>query len=67
MLPALSTKRGRGGVLKLWDGTRKSDKLYLLTRTCIKPTNKLVTSHSGAPLVLGQTIGNFGLTRFTTA
>jgi hypothetical protein len=27
MLLAFSTKRGRGGVLKLWDGIRKRDKL----------------------------------------
>ncbi len=33
---------------------RKSDKLYLLTQTCIQPTNKLVSSLSEAPLVLGQ-------------
>jgi hypothetical protein len=40
---------------------------YSLTRTCIKPTNKLVSSHSGTPLVLGQTTGNTGLTWLTTA
>jgi hypothetical protein len=28
MLLALSTRRGIGGVLKLRDGTRKSDKLF---------------------------------------
>ncbi len=27
-LPALSTRRGRGGVLRLRDGIRKSDKLF---------------------------------------
>jgi hypothetical protein len=53
-------------MLKLRDGTRKSDKFYLLTRTCIKPTNKLVNSLSGAPLVLGQATGNSGLIRLTT-
>jgi len=54
-------------VLKLRDGSRKSDKLYLLIRTYIKLTNKLVSSLFGAPLVLGQTTGNSGLTRLTTA
>jgi hypothetical protein len=34
-------------VLKFWDKIRKRDKLYLVIRTCIKPTNKLVSSHSG--------------------
>jgi hypothetical protein len=28
MLLALSTRRGRGGVLRLQDGTKKSDKLF---------------------------------------
>jgi hypothetical protein len=46
------------GVLKFRDGTRKSDKLYSFTRTCIKPTNKLVSLHSGTPLVLGQATGD---------
>jgi len=32
-----------------------------------KPTNKLVSSHFGAPLVLKQAMGNSGLTRLTTA
>ncbi len=53
-------------MLELRDGTRKSDKPYLLTRTCIKPTNKLVSSLSGAPLVQRQATGNSGLTRLTT-
>ncbi len=52
-------------MLKLRDGTRKSDKLQLLTRTCIKPTNELVSSHFGTPLVLGQATGNSRLTRLT--
>jgi len=43
-------------VLKPRDGTRKSDKFYLLTRTYIKPTNKLVSSISGVSSVLGQAI-----------
>ncbi len=38
-------------MLKLRNGIRKSDKLYLLTQTCIKLTNKLVSSLSRAPLV----------------
>jgi hypothetical protein len=53
-------------MLKLRDGTKKSAS-YSLTRTCIKPTNKLISSYSGAPLVLGQSMGNFGLTWLTTA
>ncbi len=54
-------------MLELQDGTRKSDKLQLLIRICIKPTNKLVSSLFGALLMLGQATGDFGLTRFTTA
>ncbi len=57
-------------MLKLRNGTRKNDKLQLLTRTCIKPTkptNKLVSSLFGTPLMLGQATGNFGLTKLTTA
>jgi len=30
-------------------------------------SNKLVNSHFGAPLVLGQATGNFGFTRLTMA
>jgi hypothetical protein len=37
-LPALSIKRSRGGVLKLWDGTRKRDKL-LVIHLNLHPTN----------------------------
>jgi hypothetical protein len=29
---------GRGGVLEFRNGTRKNDKPYLLTRTCMQPT-----------------------------
>ncbi len=54
-------------MLRLRDKTRKSDKIYLLTRMCIKPTNKLVSSLSRTPLVLGQVMGDSRLTRFTTA
>ncbi len=54
-------------MLKLWDGTRKRDKLQLFTRTYIKKINKLIGSHSGAPLVLGQATSNSRLTRLTTA
>jgi hypothetical protein len=42
-------------------------KSYSLIRTCIKPTNKLVNSHFGTPLVLGQATSNFELTWLTTA
>ncbi len=51
------TRSTRGGKGACWSSRfriRKSDKLYLLTPTCIKPTNKLVSSLFGAPLVLGQ-------------
>ncbi len=54
-------------MLKLRDYTRKRDKLYLITRTCIKPTNKLVSSHSETLAMLGRTTGDLGLTRLTTA
>ncbi len=60
-------QKGQRGVLKLRNGSRKSDKLQLLTQTCIKPTNKLVSSLSGTPLVLKQAMGNPRLTRLTTA
>ncbi len=60
-------QKGQRCMLKFRDGTKKNDKLQLLTSTCIKPTNKLVSSFSGAILVLGQAMGNYGLTRFTTA
>jgi hypothetical protein len=53
-------------VLKLWDGSRKRDELYLVTRTCIKPTNKLVNSHLEALAVLRQATGDLGLTWLTT-
>ncbi len=62
-----SIKGGTGGVLEFWDGTKQSDKLYLFIQTCIKSINKLVSSLSGTPLVLGQATGNFGLTILTTA
>jgi hypothetical protein len=56
---ALNTRRGRGACwgseIRLGRGTS-----YSLTRTCIPPTNKLVSSHFGTPLVLGQATGNFG-------
>ncbi len=39
----------------------------LFTQICIKLTKKLVSSFSGAPLVLGQAMGDFGFTRFVTA
>jgi hypothetical protein len=49
-----STRGGRGACWSSGIRTRKSDKLYLLIRTCIKPTNKLVSSLSRTTLVLGQ-------------
>jgi hypothetical protein len=35
---ARSILEGYKGVLEFWDGTRKNDKLQLLTWTCTKPT-----------------------------
>jgi hypothetical protein len=64
-LPALSTRRGRGACwgsgIRLGRGTS-----YSLTWTCIKPINKLVSSHFGTPLVLGHALGNTGLTTART-
>jgi hypothetical protein len=60
-LPTLSTKRGRGAWWSFGIGLQRRTS-YSFTRTCIKPNNKLVSSHSGAPLVLGQAMGNLGLT-----
>jgi hypothetical protein len=51
-----------GSGIRLGKGTS-----YSLTWTCIKPTNKLVNSHSGAPLVLGQATGNSRFTWLTTS
>jgi hypothetical protein len=65
-LPALSTRRGRRACWSSGMGLGRVIS-YSLTRTCIKPTNKLVSSHFGTPLVLGQATGNFGLTWLTTA
>ncbi len=66
MLPAFSTKRGKGACWSSGMGLGRVTS-YSLIRTCIKPTNKLVSSFSGTPLVLGQATGNSGLTWFTTA
>jgi hypothetical protein len=44
-------------VLKLWDGTRKSDKLLII---------HLNLHLSRTPLALGQAIGDSGLIRLTT-
>jgi hypothetical protein len=41
MLPTLSTKRGKGGVLKLRNGTRKRDKL-LVIHLNLHPINQQV-------------------------
>jgi hypothetical protein len=65
-LLALKIRKGRGAWwssgIRLGRGTS-----YSLTQTCIKLTNKLVSSHSGAPLVLGQATGNSRLIWLTTA
>jgi hypothetical protein len=57
-LAASSTKRG-------WEGRAESSEIrlgwgttYLVTRSCIKTNHKLVSPHSGSPLVLGQATGN---------
>jgi hypothetical protein len=53
--------------MELRDGIRKSDK-QLFTHENLHQTNPQVDWHSvGAPLVLGQVTGDFGLTRLTTA
>jgi hypothetical protein len=54
-------------VLRLWDGTRKSDKLSVTHSNLHSTNHKLVSSLSKAPLVLGQDMGDSGLTRLTTA
>ncbi len=59
--------KGIEGCAKALGWNQEEDKLQLLTRTYIKLTNKLVSSHFGAPLVLGQVIGNFRLIRLTMA
>jgi hypothetical protein len=62
-----SIRRGRGACWSSEMGLGKVTN-YSLTRTCIQPTNKLVSSHSRAPLVLGQATSNSsGLTWLTTA
>jgi hypothetical protein len=47
-----NTGGGRGGVLELWDGTRKTDKLLvILSQICIKPTTSWlvrILEHLGA-------------------
>jgi hypothetical protein len=65
MLPALSTRRGRGGVLRLRDGTRKSDKLLVIHTNLHSTNHKVVSSLYGAPLVQGQATGDSRLTRLT--
>ncbi len=66
MLPTLNIRKGRGACGSSGMGL-KGVTSYSLTRTCIKPINKLVNSLSGTPLVLKQTTGNSRLTRLTTA
>jgi hypothetical protein len=48
-------------------GLGRVTSFQLLTQICIQPTNKLVSSLSGAPLVLGQATGDSGFTRLITA
>jgi len=68
-LPTLSITRGRGACwsskMGLGRGTSFSY-LFELEPASSQP-NKLVSSHSGAPLVLGQATGNSGLIRLTMA
>jgi hypothetical protein len=42
-------------------GLRRVTSFQLLTRICIQPTNKLVSSLFRAPSVLGQATSNYGL------
>jgi len=66
-LPALSTKRGRGACWSSRMGLGKGTSFsYILEPTSSQP-NKLITSHSKAPLVLGQATGDSRLTRLITA
>jgi len=48
-------------------GLGKGTRFSYLPESCIKPTNKFVSSHSGTPLVLGQAMSNPRLKRLTTA
>ncbi len=48
-------------------GLGRVTSFYLLTPICIQPTNKLVSSPFGTPLVLGQATCDFGLTKLTMA
>jgi len=52
MFPAFNTRQGKGACWSSRMGLRRVIS-YSLTWTCIKPTNKLISSLSGAPLVLG--------------
>jgi hypothetical protein len=54
-LPALKGVRGVCWKLQVRLGRWTT---YLVTRSCIKTNHKLVSPHSGSPLVLGQTTGN---------
>ncbi len=55
-LPTLSTRMGRGAC---WSSRMELGRVtsYSLIQICIKPTNKLVSSYYGAPLVLRQAMG----------
>jgi hypothetical protein len=64
-LSALKGVEGRAKVSG-WD-SEEGRALVTYSNLHPKPTNKLVSSHSRAPLVLRQTMGNFGLIRTTTA
>ncbi len=62
----LSAQKGVEGRVEVPGYDQEEDKLQLLSRTCIKPTNKVVRSFFGTPLVLEQATGDYGFTRLTT-
>ncbi len=65
--PTLSTRRGKGACWSSGMGLGRVTS-FSITHSNMHPTNhKLVSSLSGTPLVLGWVMGDFGLTRLTTA
>jgi hypothetical protein len=66
-LPTLNTKRGRGACWSSGMGLGRGKNFSYSLEPASNQPNKLVSSHFGAPLVLGQAMGNSGFTRPTTA
>jgi len=61
-LPASSTKKGKKGVLKVLGLELEEGQLFSYSVFHPKLTNKVVSSHFEAPLVLGQATSNTRLT-----